>query len=111
MRRDAHHARLAVDEAAAVGVDVERVVGLDPDAGPLEHLERPEMDVVELGLREHLEAEPARAGPPGMQVALHSSTSVAKSLCRCGDGGWGGCTAGRPAPRAWLRELPAARRT
>ena len=76
VRRDAHHARLAVDDAAAVAVDVERVVGLDPHPRALEHLERAEMDVVELGLREHAQAEPARAGPPGVQVSLHWSTSA-----------------------------------
>ena len=71
VRRDAHHARLAVDDAAAVGEDVERVVGLDPHAGALEDLERAEVDVVQLGLGEHVEAEPAGPGAPGVQVAFH----------------------------------------
>ena len=37
----------------------ERIVRLDPHPRALEHLERAEMDVVELGLREHGQAEPA----------------------------------------------------
>ena len=47
VRRDAHHPRLAVDDAASVAEDVERVVGLHPDAGALEDLEGAEVDVVE----------------------------------------------------------------
>ena len=41
---------LAVDAAAAVGEDVERLVGLHEHAGALEHLERGQVDVVELAL-------------------------------------------------------------
>ena len=76
VRRDAHDARLAVDAAAAVGEDVERLVGLDEHAGALEHLESGEMDVVELGFGEHVEAQAAAARPPGVQVAFHADTSV-----------------------------------
>ena len=71
--------------AAAVAEDVERVVGLDPDPGALEDLERAEVDVVELSLREHVQAEPARAGPPGVQVSLHWSTSADRRCVTAGE--------------------------
>ena len=66
---------LAVDGAAAVGEDVERLVGLDKDAGALEHLERGEMDVVELGVVEDVQAEAAAARPAGEEVTFHAGTS------------------------------------
>ena len=67
---------LAVDPAAAVGEDVQRLVGLDEHAGALEHLERGEVDVVELRLGEDAETQAAAARTPGMQVAFHAFTSV-----------------------------------
>ncbi len=66
---------LAVDVAAAVGEDVERLVGLDEHPGALEHLEAGEMDVAELGLGEDVEAQAAAARSPGEQVAFHAETS------------------------------------
>ena len=86
VRRDADHARLAVHPAAAVAEDVQCVVGLDPDPRALEDLERGEMDVVELSLREHVQAEPPRAGPPGVQVSLHWSTSLRRCARAYGRG-------------------------
>ena len=59
--------------AAAVLEDVARVVRLDEHAGALEHLERREMDVVELGLGEHVDAQPAAARAAGVQVPLHTA--------------------------------------
>ena len=76
VRRDAHHPGLAIDDAATVAEDVECVVGLYPDAGALEDLQGAEMDVVELGFREHRQAEAPRPGPPGVQVPLHWGTSA-----------------------------------
>ena len=46
---------VAVDDAAAVAVDVERLVELHPHAGALEHLERREVDVLDLVVGEHLQ--------------------------------------------------------
>jgi hypothetical protein len=73
VRRDAHHACVAVDAAAAVLEDVERLVVLDEDAGALEDLERREMDLVELGFREDVDAQAAAAVAAGVQVAFHSA--------------------------------------
>ena len=59
--------------AAAVPEDVARVVGLDEHARALEHLERGEMDVLELGFGEHVDAQPAAARAAGVQVPLHTA--------------------------------------
>ena len=48
-----------VDDAAAVAVDVERVVRLDPHTRALKDLKGAEVDVVELGFGEHGQAEPS----------------------------------------------------
>ena len=71
LRRDAHVVLLAVDDAAAVAEDVERLVVLDEDAGVLEHLERREMDVVDLVGREDVEREAPAALPARVQTPFH----------------------------------------
>ena len=75
VRRDAHDAGLAVDAAAAVLEDVPRLVVLDEDAGALEDLERGEVDVVELGVGEDVEAQSAASRAAGVQVAFHTCSS------------------------------------
>jgi hypothetical protein len=76
VRRDAHDLLLAVDAAAAVLEDVQRLIVLHEDAGALQHLQRGEMDVVELGLREHVDAEPAAAQAACLQIAFHARPPV-----------------------------------
>jgi hypothetical protein len=76
VRRDLDDARLAVDLAAAVPVDVDGLIVLDEHPGALEHLEGGEMDVVDLRLGEHVEAEAAAARAAGEQVPLHTRTST-----------------------------------
>ena len=63
MRRDAHHVRFASDEAAAVPVDVERLVVFDVHAGALEHLERGVVDVLDVVGGQHVEQDPLPPQP------------------------------------------------
>ena len=56
-----HDVRLAVDPAAAVAEDVERLVQLHPDAGALEDDERAAVDHADLVVAEHGEADAAAA--------------------------------------------------
>ena len=71
VRRNVDHARVAVDPAAAVGEDVEGLVVFDEHAGALEHLERGQVDVVDLVGREDVQRKAAAARSPGMLGSLH----------------------------------------
>jgi len=54
VRRDVNHVPLAVHAAAAVGVDIERLVVFHEDPGALQHLERGQVDVLYFVCGEHI---------------------------------------------------------
>ena len=106
VRRDADHARLAIDDAAAVGEDVERLVVFDEDAGALEHLERRQMDLAEVAVaqRRQPEARPARLA--GQQVPFRHARSSRSQGRRASAGA--GAVRGAPAPCAERPRTPRA---
>ena len=107
-RRDAHHARLAVDEAAAVGEHVERLVELDPHAGALQHLERREVDVVDLVGREDRQAQAAVAPAAGLRLRVSLLPLLALDTSRRGERhgrGWTGAICSRAGCVVCLSKL------
>ena len=80
VRRDLYDLGLAIDPAAAVGEDVERLVALDEHAGALEHLECGAVDVVEVRVGEDLKAQGGVAPHPRLQIAFHRLSSIPRSL-------------------------------
>ena len=70
-RRDAHEAAVVVDHAAAVAEHRARVRGLDEDAGALEHLERGQMDVVQVAAAQGRSGDALRAREPRVLASFH----------------------------------------
>ena len=69
----------SVDAAARVGEQRERLVVLDVDAGPLQHLERGVVDGVEVCLGERADADSIGHEPAGVLVSFHA-TSLSDEL-------------------------------
>ena len=77
-------AAVAAEEPMTATMDRERLAALTASEA-LKDLEQAEMDVVELSLREHVQAESPRAGPPGVQVSLHWSTPAGRRCVAAGE--------------------------
>ena len=69
--RDADGPRVPVDRAPGVGEHVEGLGVLDPDPGLLQHLQGRLVEVVQVPLAQHAEADLSAAGPSAVRHVVH----------------------------------------
>ncbi len=80
VRRQARHPALAIDIRPGVREDLQGLVVFDEDARVREHLQRRQMDLVELVVGEHLEPEAAALARARARISSHGQPPAVRSL-------------------------------